>query len=77
MCNDKLKGRKVKMLPHCLFYRNDGGSNVGVILKVVHVPHWNDNQGDTAVMVTDGSTMVPCYPHELRYLNNRKVVLDE
>lgn len=77
MRNDKLKGRKVKMLPHCLFYRKDGGSNVGVIVRVVDVPHRNDNQGDTVVMVTDGATMMPCYPHELSYLNNREVVLDE
>src|SRR5690554_4701221 len=72
-----LKGKKVKMLPHCMFYRDDGGSNVGVIHKVTAVPHWNDNQGDTVVMVTDGAVMMPCYPHELRYLNNREVVLDE
>ena len=72
-----LKGKKVKMLPHCLFYRNDGSSNVVVIQRIVDVPHWNNNQGNTVVMVTDGAVMMACYPHELRYLNNRKVVLDE
>src|SRR5690554_7466983 len=72
-----LKGKKVKMLPHCLFYRNDGGSNIGVIHKVVDVPHWNDKQGDTVVMVTDGAVMMPCYPHELSYLNNKPVTLKE
>jgi len=72
-----LAGRKIKMLPHCLFYRKDGGSNVGVIHKVTKVPHWNNNQGNTVVTVTDGAVMMACYPHELRYLNNKEVVLDE
>lgn len=68
----KIKGRKVKIVNGLFYTPDDEGQNRGVIHSVGGTAN-----GDPLVNVSDGAgVMLPCYPEELRYLNNRKVVID-
>jgi len=68
MPDSKIVGRKVKVLPHGVFYVSDNPEdNVGIIVSC----------GSDFVNVQFGAGAVyPFYPNELSYMNNRGVVLD-
>lgn len=71
MSNNKLVGRKVRLVEDCLFYyKGCPYGNKGVILSAL--------KADTEVLVNvqDGAgCVIPYYPNEVRYLNNRPVVV--
>lgn len=67
-----MKGRKVKMLPHCFFYSKKG-NNQGIIMGDAV----KSNSGQAFIMVNDGECVCACLPSEIRYLNNKEVKVDK
>lgn len=66
-------GRKVKLLPQCMFYFSDCPDNN--VMTVVSV---SDHGGCGWINVTDSAgCSYPCFPSELRYLNNKPVKLEQ
>lgn len=74
MRKSEIVGRKVKMIPNCLFYFPEcTNNNQGVVHRVTKLAY-----GRVWVVVADPEgCLMPCAPAELRYLNNREVVVRE
>jgi len=69
MRKSEIVGRKVKLQPHCLYYTLDCPyDNTAIVLSV--------SKQSVNVRFGDGCAF-PCRPHELKYLNNKEVVVRE
>lgn len=69
MPESSIVGRKVKLQPHCLYYiRECPYDNTAIVLSV--------SKQFVNIQFGDGIAC-PCSPHELKYLNNKEVVIDE
>lgn len=74
MRKSEIVGRKVKLMPNCLFYSPECPNNNQGVVVFVGIGCRNK----TLVNVADHEgCIMPCYLHELRYLNNKEVVLHE